>query len=1091
MGQESDELAPLRNDRLAAHAVQAAPVWLWSTDGRRVLWANSAGRALLGHDDSAIIGSATIGAATRGSAPNESAGRERRSAPPALLAAQIARLGATLYPTGVTSLQRLRGLGWPLGGRPLGRPLLCACTRLALREGAAVLVVAQEPVGRPVPLAERLRRLCEGVSGPVAVIGRDGRRLAANAAAVALLGDDAAPDIALVPPSLVPPSLVAAALAGSVATGDTPHGPVELIRLGGDGETMLLVRLPPALVAPRCVPEAAGSARPETSASDVPPAVAPEQPAEAPLAEPAGPAAPPVEAAQVETVQPETVQPETAQSEIVAAEPDGAAPPALRIDAPVADRRQSSLRFVWRMDADGRFTLGSDAFTDAIGPRVAVALGRPWDEIAAVLGLDPEGRVQRAVEARDTWSGIVVSFPVDGSDERLAVELSGLPVYDRERRFLGYRGFGVCRDTGRLATIERLRRAPGLAPTEPSGAAGVTYGRRAGDHDPVEPVPEQPIDGGRLDGAPAAPSLLGTGATASAAAAPESPAPENVVRFPAAAAAPPGAGAEPRQATGPGLSLGERDAFREIARQLNARLAGEAIPPLPDPSEPFLPGLLRDTPSPPPDAVPTGLLDRLPVGVLLYRFDELLYANRSFLETTGYADLAALAAAGGLDSLFVTGDADLAAAPGPAGQSLAILTRRGDRKPVAARLFTLPWNGETVFALVLATAAVDERNRAGDLALRRAEATIRELHGLLDTAFDGVVVLTSDGRIVSANHSAEVLFGADAGGLVDQPFEALFVPDGRKPVRDLLARVRGTGRMPIDGAHEVVGLVRGGGALPLSLALGPMADGSDRLCAVFRDLTPARRLPPATPLRTAPARPEAGAAADRDEFLAKLGHGLRSPLTVVLGFAELMLEERFGPIGNERYRAYLRDVRTAAQQMTALIDDMVNLTRAESGTLELTFVSVDLNDVVQAAVKTMQPQANRERIIIRSALAPRMPPIVADLRSLDQIIANLIANAIRLTGPGGQVIVSTGVDSQGRVVLRVRDTGVGLSGKELETVLHPFARQATAPATGDGVGLPLTKALAEANRGTFHITSRANDGTLVEVTFPRPKIPAE
>ncbi len=108
MGQESDELAPLRNDRLAAHAVQAAPVWLWSTDGRRVLWANSAGRALLGHDDSAIIGAATSGAATRRSAPSESAGRERRSAPPALLAAQIARLGATLYPTGVTSLLLMR-----------------------------------------------------------------------------------------------------------------------------------------------------------------------------------------------------------------------------------------------------------------------------------------------------------------------------------------------------------------------------------------------------------------------------------------------------------------------------------------------------------------------------------------------------------------------------------------------------------------------------------------------------------------------------------------------------------------------------------------------------------------------------------------------------------------------------------------------------------------------------------------------------------------------------------------------------------------------------------------------------------------------
>ncbi|RAI38551.1 sensor histidine kinase, partial [Rhodoplanes roseus] len=497
-----------------------------------------------------------------------------------------------------------------------------------------------------------------------------------------------------------------------------------------------------------------------------------------------------------------------------------------------------------------------------------------------------------------------------------------------------------------------------------------------------------------------------------------------------------------------------------------------------------------------PGQTSTALLERMPVGVLVYRFDALIYANRTFLETTGYPDLAALSAAGGLDSLFVAGDADLATTPDPHGQPLAILTRRGDRKPVAARLFAVPWSGENAFALVLAPAG-EERSKAGDLALRRAETTIRELQALLDTAFDGVVVLSRDGRIVSANQSAEVLFGVAPGALADVPFDQLFAPESREAVQEGLSRVRKGGRLALDSGREVKGLVRQGGAVPLFMTLGPMVDGSDRLCAVFRDLTGTRAPVRATTVREAAER-AAVASGDGDAavdttsgLMAKLGHGLRTPLTAVMGFADLMLEERYGPVGNERYREYLRDVRNAAQQMASLLDDTLNLSQAECGTLELTFVSVDLNEIVQAAVKTMQPQANRERIIIRSSMAPRVPPIVADMRSLHQIILNLLGNAIRLSGPGGQVIVSTGQNQQGHVVLRVRDTGTGMSHKDLETALQPFARADTAPPAGNGLGLPLTKALAEANRGTFAITSRVNDGTLVEVTFPRPKIPAE
>ena len=112
---------------------------------------------------------------------------------------------------------------------------------------------------------------------------------------------------------------------------------------------------------------------------------------------------------------------------------------------------------MWQMDAEGRFSLGSDEFTRLIGMRTAAGFGRLWSEIAEVFGLDPDGRVVKAVATRDTWSGITLNWPVDGGG-RLPVELSGLPIYDRARNFAGYRGFGVCRDLDGLARLAALRR---------------------------------------------------------------------------------------------------------------------------------------------------------------------------------------------------------------------------------------------------------------------------------------------------------------------------------------------------------------------------------------------------------------------------------------------------------------------------------------------------------------------------------------------------------------------------------------------------------------------------------------------------------
>ena len=132
-----------------------------------------------------------------------------------------------------------------------------------------------------------------------------------------------------------------------------------------------------------------------------------------------------------------------------------------------------------------------------------------------------------------------------------------------------------------------------------------------------------------------------------------------------------------------------------------------------------------------------------------------------------------------------------------------------------------------------------------------------------------------------------------------------------------------------------------------------------------------------------------------------------------------------------------------------------------------------------------------QRIIIRTSLSPTLPPVVADARSVRQIVLNLLSNAIKFTGAGGQVIVSTALTERGEAILRVRDTGIGMTEKDIETAMEPFRQLATSTRKGSGgtgLGLPLTKALAEANRASFAIKSAKDAGTLVEITFPGTRV---
>jgi PAS domain S-box-containing protein len=447
-----------------------------------------------------------------------------------------------------------------------------------------------------------------------------------------------------------------------------------------------------------------------------------------------------------------------------------------------------------------------------------------------------------------------------------------------------------------------------------------------------------------------------------------------------------------------------------------------------------------------------------------------------------------LSEAGGLDSLFIESkDKSSSADSKGAGKSLTIATVSGKQKPVDGRLLSAAWNNENALVLMVDTRAGGEE-KATDAPIPDAEWENRELRAILDTATDGVLMLDVTGRILSANRSAQALFGYDAVDFANHSLDDLLAPESRRAARENLDRLmHKRGASMLDAGYEAIGRVRQGGLVPLYITMGRI-EGSEKLCAVLRDITAWKRS--AEELNSAKQAAEK-ASIPKSEFLAKISHEIRTPLNAIIGFSEVMMDERFGPIGNERYRQYLRDIHASGGHLISLLSDLVDLSKIEAGILDLTFVSVNLNDLLQQCVAIMQQQANRERVIIRTALAASLPHIIADARSLRQIALNLLSNSIRFTGAGGQVIVSTALTDNQEVVLRVRDTGNGMSKEDLETALEPFRRaDATGQwsSTGSGLGLPITKALAEANHARFSVASEVGDGTLVEVAFPTTRL---
>jgi signal transduction histidine kinase len=361
---------------------------------------------------------------------------------------------------------------------------------------------------------------------------------------------------------------------------------------------------------------------------------------------------------------------------------------------------------------------------------------------------------------------------------------------------------------------------------------------------------------------------------------------------------------------------------------------------------------------------------------------------------------------------------------------------------------------------------------------------------LLDALPSAVGIVASD-RLVHANAAFAYVFGyrsfdelSSAGGL-----DAI-VPDGSAMF---------SGEAGAKRSVTLEALTRGRRRMKAKFEISPLdAEAGLWLLRLFDPEDPveeaAAKTPEAAPVPLPLASPspvfDASQAARRLDFLAKVSHEVRTPLNSIIGFTELMLEERLGTIGNPRYRGYLEDIHQSGLYALSLLNDLLDISKIEAGKFELDFTAVDVLELVEECVGSLQPIAKRERILLRTSLAPSLPCVLADRRRLKQILLNLLSNGIKFTNQGGQVIVGAKIVEGGELRLRVHDSGVGMTEDEIKFAMQPFHQLDTAPRrqTGTGLGLPLTKALVDAHRARLVITSARGTGTSADVIFPQDRL---
>jgi signal transduction histidine kinase len=243
-------------------------------------------------------------------------------------------------------------------------------------------------------------------------------------------------------------------------------------------------------------------------------------------------------------------------------------------------------------------------------------------------------------------------------------------------------------------------------------------------------------------------------------------------------------------------------------------------------------------------------------------------------------------------------------------------------------------------------------------------------------------------------------------------------------------------------------------------------------------------------LRRAKEEAEAASRA-KSEFLATMSHELRTPLNAVIGFSEMMMGEIHGPLGGERYSGYAQDIYNSGRHLLDIINDILDLSKAEAGKLDLVESIVDAGATIENACRLVRPRAEAAGLTLATSLPHDLPQLRADERIFKQILLNLLSNAVKFTPARGHIEVTASANPQTGLIISVCDSGIGIAEEHVQKAFEPFGQVDSSlnrRHQGTGLGLPLAAAMMERHGGRLTLHTQLGIGTTVVVTFPRDRI---
>jgi len=232
----------------------------------------------------------------------------------------------------------------------------------------------------------------------------------------------------------------------------------------------------------------------------------------------------------------------------------------------------------------------------------------------------------------------------------------------------------------------------------------------------------------------------------------------------------------------------------------------------------------------------------------------------------------------------------------------------------------------------------------------------------------------------------------------------------------------------------------------------------------------------------------------KSEFLAILSHELRTPLNSILGFAAILENEMYGPLGSRRYVDYAHDIADSGDHLMEIVNDILDLSKVEAGKMIMEEAVLDVEEIIRGVLAMTKERAEERGITLKASLSRKLPRLLADGRLIKQMLLNLLSNAIDFTNPEGWVAVSAERHTGGGLTVAVSDTGAGMTAQELSRVMDPFYTNDgpfERPVRGTGLGLPLVKSMIELHGGEVSINSTQGVGTTVALLFPAARIIGE